>query len=362
MESIEYALNAKDSEKYNPKVYIKKIYYKCDENESNDLETDNTIDYTYDSSTCWTFKSCNHCFIDKRSAFDSIIDFGKKLATKPEELNEKEIINSPQKNSSLNDILDYLHYVNSEEKKNYRTFFTEVVEDFIDENFYPYATFDKEDLIINFCKDCMTFYILYQIHIWTIKIIKNINESAKNPSENKELKKLIENLAKNLDFVDFKGIVYTIDLNKLIFNLPNNYSTSEDYNFYINFNYQNADQNQILKYCEIIRRVLIGYLIDIIQQDNNNYLITKQKVFYNFENKEYINIETTNSLMAIVCNELLFCISSNTMAFARIPCANPNCTNYINNKGRTKYCDNQECQKYRKNKKSNDSYHRQNIT
>ena len=100
---------------------------------------------------------------------------------------------------------------------------------------------------------------------------------------------------------------------------------------------------------------------------NNTYSqgfrIDYEQIVFDKDIEVYKNFVMGYSLIGISYYKLLLNLTTDFSygGTEMIKCSNPNCKNYFQKKTNKKYCDNEECQRYRINKKSNDYYRRTKI-
>lgn len=367
MITIDYLSNIDDNNDFRSEyVHMKEIYksysgtyYDLQVYHNNILVSDDTRSFKYDSFTEKSYLSYNHCYINSKMAFDSLLDLAKVAINNSDDNSIRERLEN----------IDDLNKDRCDPQRRITSSFNNLVNNWVQNNFYPYNNFDKSDFPFAFLYDCIRFYGIYNIHIWLIKIINNIDTIVEKPNNRREL----ANLNKALKFINFNSIIYNIYLNGLILNLPENYSPLEDLSTISSFCLENIpksteiakkkydavlkrNKDKLIIYCEVIRRNLIGYVVSIIKSNPSDFHISKQP-FYEPNGNQYRIIETANSLIGIVYNKLLFYLTANKIAFDRVICKNSNCTNEIIKIGKQEWCENYECQKARNRQKNYNRYH-----
>lgn len=326
---VKYSTTTNENDIFNGEtVYINEIFL-TEDDDSNEKDK-------YEPATELYFSKMNHVYINVQSTFDSILDFGRKIIKNPDIFDTPGILNEI---NNINNISDEFRI----HKEDYKI----IVRTWLENNFYPYAKFNKENFVITFMRDTTICYVIYEIHKWLIKISNTIEKIVEKPKKHHELLN-VKNL---LDYLDFDTILFNTNLNDNILNLPESYNPNEDYYFYINFSYDNLNKDEIIKYCEIVRRNLIGYITTLINNDLINFQINKQRPFYEPNKSQYRIIETGSSLIGIVYNKLLFCLSVNKSAFNRSICKNKDCNNEFIKIGRREWCQTPECQRARNREK-----------
>lgn len=319
-------------------VYISKIYTLFD-GDYYELEQEEQFDLKVDINE-WKYILNNSRYYSSSSAFESILDLGKTLVSTLDIRNIDDI-----NRITLSDKITVCELL---------------VKEWIELNAYPYSLFNKDDFIFAFIKHCVILYIIYDIHKWLIKIENNFEVIITAPNNSVELNKL----NKLLNFIQLNDFIINTNLRSYIMNLPEDYNLLEDHkaiNSYekkIEANYSNRE-TYIKNYCNVIRRNILGYITSIIQDNSANFFISKQLPFHEANNNQYRIIDTATSIIGIAYNQLLLYLTSSSIGYKRVICANPNCNNEFIKTNRQEYCSNKECKAYRNRLKSYTCYHKQ---
>jgi hypothetical protein len=332
IKTISFINKVEENDDFNSNyTYINKLYESL-ECEYDELSIEEQNELKFDGITEFKYSPVKPVYYNNLETFDSICTLGKCII---EDFNINNINN-----------------VNRLYLKENLLKLTEIIKDWIKENSYPYAIFNKEDFLITFLTDCIRCYALYDIHKWMIKIYNNFEEVKSAPKVSKEL----TNLIKAVDFMDLSNFVYADDLNKYIQNLPQNYTQIDDFIIITRKNEKTENMEKTINnYYNTVRKVLIGYTSSIIINRKSDFLITKQQPFYEPNKKQYRIIDNANSIIGIAYNKLLLNLTTNN-SYDRIICANPNCNNEFAKIGRRKYCKNKACQNVRNAIKSKRAY------
>lgn len=91
-----------------------------------------------------------------------------------------------------------------------------------------------------------------------------------------------------------------------------------------------------------------------------SFNIDYEQIVFDKDIRIYKNFIMGYSLIGVSYYKLLLNLTTNYEygGVKMIKCANPNCKRYFQQNGRQEYCKTKECQRYRKNKKSNEYYYR----
>lgn len=305
-------------------------------------------DIKADSATGFRFRIIQPAFYKNSSAFDSIYSLGKLFK---EETDKLGIL-------TINDI------DRSTIRSNINSIMIDV-QDWIEINGYPYLCgdineylLDKNDLLINFIKDSINLYVLYDIHKWLIKINREKDTIAEFPSQSPELNKL----ALLINYINLLEYSCNLDINSYIANIPKDYSSVDTYEFVLSVT-NNCSSissvNDLTKYTDSIRYLLFAYIKSITT--SRDFIITRQQPF-KLKGSSQIRIrESANSIIGIAYQKLLLNLTSSTTEFKREICHARDCNNeFVRTNNRQLYCLNKSCQASRNRKKSNhwDDEHR----
>lgn len=295
----------------------------------------------------WNFiKEEGQILFSDNSTFYSIYSIGKLFKHKIKELGFTKI-----------DEIEITYEI-----KNNLTYFKEVIEKWIKLNGYPYLndaeifknTWIFDGLITSFVKDCIKLNVIYDTHKWLIKIYINRLIISEAPCAADELK----NLKKCVEYLGLLNHELCASLEKYIANLKQEYTTDEIIDF-IQTRMEDSSKLQnidtLTNYINCIKYLLITYVKEITNRPD--FLITKQTPF-KLNNSDQIRIMTSsNSIIGIAYQTLLFHLTSFTLGYKREICHARNCNNeFIKISNRQKYCQNEACQRYRNNKKSKHWY------
>ena len=109
-----------------------------------------------------------------------------------------------------------------------------------------------------------------------------------------------------------------------------------------------------------INRILISVIATMITDRNYDVpLITSQRPIYIKDTEMFSLFENAESLIGIAYYQLLLNLTAGDLPYNIRRCKNPNCSTMFYSRYRQQYCSKEECQKYRKNIKGYNYYHRQ---
>ena len=97
----------------------------------------------------------------------------------------------------------------------------------------------------------------------------------------------------------------------------------------------------------------------MIADRNYDFLITSQRPIYIKDTEMFSLFENAESLIGIAYYQLLLNLTAGDLPYNIRRCKNPNCSTMFHSRYRQQYCSKEECQKYRKNIKGYNYYHRQ---
>ena len=310
-------------------IYVRKIY------SLNGKELDiNNIE---------SYQDYFHNYYDSITAFDSIIDLGKQF-------------------------IDIIHPTNIKNIniEKYKRKITKLIIEWLLINPYPYSYInphDSKDFTNLFVEDCILLFYIYDIHKWLIKINRNRDIIATAPKSSKELENLYSSL-ETIGFNDFVNFYYDLyqttddsPIKILDLNLNKRENIIDIFKSFLerDFNDQNAEN-----FINFLNDNIVKYTLNKIgirEEVNHITILTIQKPFYEPNTNQHRTITSADSIIGIVYNRLLFCLSTTT-ATTREICHNPSCNNEFDSKNGQLYCKLEKCQKYRERIKSKNSYYR----
>lgn len=325
-------------------IHIDEYYY-SDLPDINDIKILNELDLLYESDGYSS--SEEDIFVDILSCFNSICDLGRSIY-------ETNIF------KSINEI----NYKKKKIDKKYETIYTLLYE-WIKLNGNPYNYIEPrhsdlydilpEDRLMQFVYDSLICYTFYQINT-SLLWLDNYDDEDEDGiiimgTVAAKIKQLVDFLNLETLCKDTMDELY-ITNSKILNNLYLDDTIKEDLNVLKEGNIESAG------YQISINRILISIISYIITFRNYDFLITSQRLIYIKNIKMFSLFENAESLIGIAYYQLLLNLTSSDLPYNIRRCKNPNCSIMFHSRYRQQYCNKEECQKYRKNKKSHDYYHR----
>lgn len=293
-----------------------------------------------DPATNFRFSVSQPAFYNNNSAFDSIYSLGKLFKEATDKLGISTITDIDR--GTIRSIIDSIMLD---------------IQDWIEINGYPYFSgnagehrLNKSDLPIDFIRDSINLYVLYDIHKWLIKINREKDTISEFPNQSPEL----NNLVLLINYINLLSYSRDLNINCYIANIPKEYDYVDTYEFVLSvtndFSYISSIKD-LVKYTDSIRDLLFAYLKSIT--NSHDFVVTKQLPFKVKGSSQVRIRESANSIMGIAYQKLLFHLTSSTTEFKREICHAPGCNNeFVKASNRQLYCQNPNCQSYRNSKKS----------
>ena len=332
----DYKVNNKERYIYVENYYASDLPDINDINIIKDLDSGLLYDYGYQNLH-------NGIFVDILSCFNSFIELGKNIY-------ETSIFNS----------IDEINYENKNVSKKYEIVYKMVYE-WIKLNGNPYNYINPmhsdlkdilpKDRIMQFVYDCLICYSFYQINTSLLWLDNNDDEDEDENS----IQANISNIEKFIRFTNLSNMCKEVIDDLYIIN----YEEFNDYDLIIS-DLEHLEENNIgtSEYQISINRILICIIAHTVIYRRHDFLITNQKPIYIKNLMKYSLFENAESLTGIAYHQLLLNLTAGELPYNIRRCKNPNCSIMFHSRYRQQYCNKLECQKYRKNKKSYDYYHR----
>lgn len=293
-----------------------------------------------DSATEFRYSVSQPAFYNNNSTFDSIYSLGKQFKETTEKLGISTLTDINR--GTIRSVIDSIMLD---------------IQDWIEINGYPYFSgniseyhLNKNDLPIDFIRDSINLYVLYDIHKWLIKINREKETISEFPNQSPEL----NNLVRLINYINLLDYSQDLDINCYIANIPKEYNYVDTYKFVLSvtndFSYISSVKD-LIKYSDSIRDLLFAYIKSIT--NSRDFIVTKQLPF-KIKGSSQVRIrESANSIMGIAYQKLLFHLTSSNTEFKREICHARDCNNeFVKASNRQIYCSSKRCQRFRNNKKS----------
>lgn len=281
----------------------------------------------------------NNCLLNSFEVFQKVCDLGKDIFNKYLEINNLTIKDIYKKRFGMGHILKL--YNNGT--------YTEIINNWINENGYPYSSKVKENeqkmLIV---EDAFKCYIFSQIH----KKLVFLNEEGfeySNPDRKQNPKysmefyiRLIRIILTNEIPKLLRGSEFNDGVLSVLLDEENDYTDIRNkLNKIIKSNdtyTEQIDDNTVF----FIRAALISHVLRKVNDTNSSnreYMITKTVPVYNTKTKEFRFYEKATSLIGIAYYRMLLILSTTKYGYTRIPCRNEECNNYFIRSGKKQFCE-----------------------
>ena len=293
----------------------------------------NNLDELYDK---YSYTLEHGYFIDIKGTFKSIYNLGKAI----------------KEHGIFSCILE----INYNKKNGTNTELLNTLYEWIKLNGYPYnhfylidynngLDFLPEDAMMLFAYDSLFCYVAYELYILSFYLKEEYDTDA---------------IQDYLKYVEFLGISETL------VRIYNDYNISYDflmdeyqYNKIISILNKGLTEDTSNEYLDTVNEALTIILAYSVISRSYDFNIIMTKPFYLKQLNSYYLFETSPSIMGIAFYKLLINITSSEKGYNLKRCKNPNCRRLFKARYRREYCNSEECQRYRVNKKSNHWYHKQ---
>lgn len=219
-----------------------------------------------------------------------------------------------------------------------------------------------EDRLMQFAYDSLICYIIYQINasiLWLDNYDGEDDYNDTNDFEDTITNSVASNIKELIDFINLSKLSKnTIDE---LYNTQSKVLEDAYEDGIIDRDLEVMEEENIgsSEYQISINRILISVITTMITDRNYDFLITSQRPIYIKDTEMFSLFENAESLIGIAYYQLLLNLTAGDLPYNIRRCKNPNCSTMFHSRYRQQYCSKEECQKYRKNLKGYNYYHRQ---
>ena len=232
----------------------------------------------------------------------------------------------------------------------------------IDPKYSDLRDFLPEDRLMQFAYDSLICYIIYQINasiLWLDNYDGEDDYNDTNDFEDTITNSVASNIKELIDFINLSKLSKnTIDE---LYNTQSKVLEDAYEDGIIDKDLEIMEEENIgsSEYQISINRILISVIATMITDRNYDFLITSQRPIYIKDTEMFSLFENAESLIGIAYYQLLLNLTAGDLPYNIRRCKNPNCSTMFHSRYRQQYCSKEECQKYRKNIKGYNYYHRQ---
>ena len=219
-----------------------------------------------------------------------------------------------------------------------------------------------EDRLMQFVYDSLICYAVYQIHtsiLWLDNYDGEDDYNDTNDFEDTITNSVASNIKELIEFINLSELSKnTMDE---LYNTQSKVLEDAYEDGIIDKDLEILEEENIgsSEYQISINRLLISVISYIIADRNYDFLITSQRPIYIKDIEMFSLFENAESLIGVAYYQLLLNLTAGDLPYNIRRCKNPNCSIMFHSRYRQQYCNKPECQKYRKNIKGYNYYHRQ---
>ena len=215
---------------------------------------------------------------------------------------------------------------------------------------------------MQFAYDSLICYVIYQINtsiLWLDNYDGEDDYKDTNDFENTITNTVASNIKKLIEFINLSTLCKDILDN--LYNTQSKILIDSYEDGIINKDLDILEEENIgsPEYQISLNRILISIITYMVIDRDYDFLITSQRPIYIKDTRMFSLFENAESLIGIAYYQLLLNLTAGELPYNIRRCKNPNCSTMFHSRYRQQYCSKEECQKYRKNLKGYNYYHRQ---